>query len=361
MFETLQKTYRDLCRKNGWAVDADQLAALRHLAELADAIQTSKKSHGFWGLFRRSSGPEIRGVYMYGDVGRGKSFVMDLFFESIDITAKQRSHFNDFMLDIHARLHKLRNTKGARVDDALLTVADDIAVHTSLLCFDEMFVEDVGDAMLLGRLFSALFDRGVFVVMTSNCRPDDLYPGGLQRERFIPFINLIKQKMHVIEFKGRVDYRADIAGVDDKYITPDDKTAQEQMRRSFAAHTGHVPLRPVTLSVGGRALTFDHAAGHAVMVDFQTLCGQALGAADYLALAERFSDVYLMHVPQLNDDLRNETRRFMTLIDTLYEKKTRLHCTAQTPIEEIYKGNHYYPAFYRTESRLTEMRGAEYP
>lgn len=359
----LTEKYRKICRENGWREDPDQIRAFDHLYALHEKQSRSSKPGWAARLFgRESPQKEGLGVYLYGGVGRGKTFVMDLFYDFTDAPLKKRLHFHEFMLDVHHRLHRQRKSGNRRRLDAdLLTVAADIAAETQLLCFDELYVEDVADAMLLGRLFEALFNAGVHVVMTSNIAPEDLYKDGLQRERFLPFIDLLRQKMDVIAFEGRTDYRGELLRDHKKYLWPDDAAAKADMADFFGELTDHMPPSEYVLPVRGREIRLPVTAKNVVMADFETLCGAALGAEDYLALAKVFPVFLLTSVPKLDDEKRNETRRFMTLIDTLYEKKIRLFISAAVSLPDLYTGRQYKQAFARTKSRLIEMQSPDYP
>ena len=356
--------YKDTCQKNDWSVDPDQLHAMQALQEMSDHLLKDDKPSFFpRKLFSRNEKRKDRqGVYMFGDVGRGKSFVMDLFFDHVPIQKKTRQHFYQFMADVHDHMHEQRqaSAKKTRIDMNLLKVAQDISKNTKLLCFDEMFVEDVADAMLLGRLFTALFEAGVYIVMTSNIHPDDLYKEGLQRDRFIPFIELLKHKMNVVPFDGDMDYRLENVRDCKRYLYPADAQANERMRKLFLQLSDGQVGRPYDLEVKKRHVTLPHAAKSVVMVSFTKLCSEALGAGDYLALADRFSTLILLDIPKLDDKHRNDVRRFMTLIDTLYESGTAFFATAALPYTEIYTGKTYKEPFARTVSRLAEMQSADY-
>ena len=362
----LTEKYRKICGDHGWNEDPDQIRAFDQLYILHEQLKKPVAEQSwigrFLGMNKKTEQIDRQGVYMYGGVGRGKTFVMDLFYDFTDTPQKKRMHFNEFMLDIHTRLHKRRQSGSKRrIDADLLTVAADIAAETRLLCFDELFVEDVADAMLLGRLFRALFDAGVHVVMTSNIAPDDLYANGLQRDRFLPFITLLHRKMEIIAFEGQKDYRGGALRDQKKYIWPDDEKARAEMNALFVRLTGNADPAAYVLPVRGREITLPLTAKDVAMSDFDTLCGTALGAEDYLALAKSFPVLLITAVPQLNDDKRNETRRFMTLIDMLYEKEIRVFLSAAVPVADLYTGHQYRQAFERTRSRLIEMQSPDYP
>ena len=350
--------YQDICIKNNWQPDADQQSALAAFSKLE---AETPDNQGFLSRFRKKQ-PGLAGVYLYGGVGRGKSFVMDLFFQHTDIGPKWRVHFHEFMQDIHARLHAKRQ-KGAAADTGahLTDIAHEISENYRLICFDEMFVDDVADAMLLGRLFSALIKAGVRVVMTSNIPPQDLYKDGLQRERFLPFIDLICAEMSIISFTGTRDYRAGRLKDHRRYLTPLNEENRREAEDIFREAGEGAPIKPQSIENSGRTIVFEQTAGDVLKTDFASLCGAALGAGDYLALARRFSTIILTDVPHLDDKTPNEVKRFITLIDTLYEKKRLVFISAAQAIENLYSGQRHRGAFARTESRLMEMSAPQYP
>lgn len=312
--------------------------------------------------------PEIastapQGLYLYGGVGRGKSMLMDLFFETAPVEKKRRVHFHEFMLEVHERIHQHRQSgkaKGGGPDDSLPELARALAGEAWLLCFDEFHVTNVVDAMILGRLFTALFDLGVVVVATSNWPPDMLYKDGLQRELFLPFIALLKERLDVLSLDGPTDYRLDrLKGVP-IYHWPLGPAADAKMAEAFAALTGGAAGEPTHLTVQGRRVEIARAAKCVARVGFWDLCAKALGAADYIALATHFHTVLIDGVPTMKDELRNEAKRFMTLIDALYEHKVNVVVAAEGPPERLYpEGTHAFE-FERTVSRLMEMQSEDY-
>lgn len=312
--------------------------------------------------------PEIastapQGLYLYGGVGRGKSMLMDLFFETAPVEKKRRVHFHEFMLEVHERIHRHRQSGKVRdggPDDSLPELARALAGEAWLLCFDEFHVTNVVDAMILGRLFTALFDLGVVVVATSNWPPDMLYKDGLQRDLFLPFIALLKEKLDVLSLDGPTDYRLDrLKGVP-IYHWPLGPAADAKLGEAFAALTGGAAGGPSELQVQGRRVEIAKAAKCVAWVDFWDLCGKPLGAADYIALATHFHTVLIAGVPTMKDELRNEAKRFMTLIDALYEHKVNVVIAAEGPPERLYpEGTHAFE-FERTVSRLMEMQSEDY-
>jgi cell division protein ZapE len=279
-----------------------------------------------------------------------------MFFDAVAVGQKRRVHFYEFMQDVHARLHARRAHKG----DAIGDVADALASEATLLCFDEFQVTDIADAMILGRLFTALFARGVVVVATSNRPPDELYKDGLQRERFLPFVELLKEKLDILELEGARDYRLQRFVGRQVYFTPADDSAYRALERAFADLTDSGPARRATLAVQGRMLTVPRAAKGVAWFGFDELCGAALGPADYLALCRNFRTFIVEGIPRLGPDQRNEAKRFNIFIDTLYEAHGNLICSADAPPAELYAAGDGAFEFERTVSRLIEMQSEDY-
>ncbi len=283
--------------------------------------------------------------------------LMDLFFEAVPGSCKRRVHFHAFMLEVHDRIERERRAKTAKPIDR---VAADIAGEAALLCFDEFQVDDIADAMILGRLFTAFFDAGVVVVATSNLAPDRLYEHGLQRELFMPFIALLKQKLCVLELDSGRDYRLSRLVGKRVYHCPLDEPAHEALSAAFAELTDGMPGASTALEVKGRSLVIPRAARGVAWFGFADLCANAVGAIDYLAIAARFGAVIVEAIPRLAPDQRNEARRFNILIDTLYEERVLLIASAEVPPEEIYQAGDGTFEFRRTMSRLIEMQSADY-
>lgn len=339
-------------------------AALDRLAEELGA-QPTQPAQG-WRRLLGGNGRRkpVRGLYIHGEVGRGKTMLMDLFHAGVAGASKRRSHFHAFMQDVHARIHKVRQLQksGHLWDDAdpIALVAEDVATESRLLCFDEFQVTDIADAMILGRLFEALFRHGVVVVATSNTAPVDLYRNGLNRGVFLPFIALIEERLDTVEMDAGRDYRLDRVAGEETFLWPLDGRAEAAQQALWAKLTETARGEPQSLPVLGRTLTVPEAARGVARFPFAALCGEALGPADYLALAQSFHTLFVTGIPKLGRDRHNEARRFVTLIDTLYEKGVRLVATATTPAEEIYKAGEGDAAFQRTVSRLAEMRSEGY-
>lgn len=319
------------------------------------------KPRGLLGFGRKDA--QHSGLYIYGDVGRGKSMLMDAFFAAAKVKKKRRVHFHAFMQEVHARIHSLREQyrKDKKEADFLPRVAKAIAAEATLLCFDEMQVKDIADAMILSRLFTLMLDEGITVVATSNRPPDDLYKDGLKRENFLPFIELLKEKLTLCHLGGNTDYRRQkVANLKATYITPLGKKADAFLKSLFAdLANGHKP-EAATLEVNGRDLTLPRTAGHIAWCSFAELCEAPLGAADYLAIAGQFDTVLLENIPTLSKAKRNEATRFITLIDALYEGKVKLIATAAAEPDALYPAGDNAFEFQRTASRLAEMQSAEY-
>ncbi|MCG8693725.1 MAG: AFG1 family ATPase [Minwuiales bacterium] len=360
--------YRALRRADDIAPDPAQKLAVEKLQALHVKLkqyQPKSDDAGWLGIFTRRARrrePTPQGLYIYGDVGRGKSMVMDLFFDTVPIERKRRVHFHAFMLEVHAAAHEFRQTpKDQRDgDDPIAPIAARIAAEAILLCFDEFQVQDVADAMILGRLFSALFDHGVVVVATSNRPPDDLYIGGLNRELFLPFIELFKERLDLLHLNGPKDHRmARLTGMP-VYHVPADEQAAAALEDAFATLTQGADIAAAEIEVQARRLTISRAGAGVAWASFAELCGQPLGAADYLALAENFHTLVLSGIPKMGVQQRNEAKRFVTLIDALYEQKVKLICSAGAAPDELYPAGDGSFEFARTASRLIEMQSRDY-
>jgi cell division protein ZapE len=305
--------------------------------------------------------PEDRphGLYLVGEVGRGKSMLMDMFFEEAEVSRKRRIHFHRFMQDIHQRIHawKASNPDG---DDPIPPQADRLAGEAALLCFDEFQVNDIADAMILGRLFQALFVRGVVVVATSNTRPSDLFAGQPGRDAFLPFIAMIEQHLDVLVMDGGRDYRRERLRGMNTWVVPADQRADRLLDQVFAEQTNRVPARAERLEVMGRKLEVPLAAEGVARFDFQALCGVPLGAGDYLKLATHYHTLVLDGVPRLSPGNYDEARRFITLVDALYDHRVKLVASAEAEPDQLYERGEGARAFERTASRLDEMRSQDY-
>lgn len=360
---TVLKSYEEKIAQGQITPDADQHRAVVLLDDLARALMPVPRKKNWW-PFARKAEVSAKGLYLYGGVGRGKSMLMDLFFNEVTLAEKRRVHFHAFMLDVHDFLHRRRHARkkeaADHIDGDLLACADWIAEHAKLLCFDEFQVRDVADAMILGRLFTALFDRGVTVVMTSNITPDDLYADGLQRDRFLPFIDLLKEKLTVFAFTGAVDYRLGRLAGQKMYYWPHDTDARQELDRIFRTISDDSDGAPMDIAVKGRVIHVPRAEKEVAAFHFKTLCEEARSALDYLELARRFRVFILADVPQMDDNRKDAALRFMTLIDTLYDHQAVLALSAAVPVDQLYCGTLHAKVFDRTRSRLMEMQSRDY-
>lgn len=334
--------------------DPGQEAVMARMQALADALAGKKP----W-LGRKTA---VRGLYLWGGVGRGKSMLMDLFFEHAPVDKKRRVHFHSFMLELHDFMHQRRaaRAKSDRIDSDLLAFAATVAEQARLLCFDEFFVRDVADAMILGRLFTALFDKGVTVVATSNIAPENLYKDGLQRELFLPFIALLQERTEVVHFDGLRDYRLDRLRGQHCYFWPADDDARRSIDDIFLKLTDGQPAQQAVHHFKGRVLTVPQAAHGVARFAFDDLCGRDTSALDFGELARHYKTVILENIPKLSDEKRNETIRFITLIDTLYENRLFLVASGATAPDGLYTGRENASAFARTASRLMEMQSRDW-
>ena len=340
--------------ERGIVADPAQLTAAMRLQKFYDDLLAFKAARRT-PLRKLLARPDLpRGVWFWGGVGRGKSFLMDCFFAAVPYQRKRRVHFHAFMREIHEALQSHRNET-----DAVGKVAADIARKTRLMCFDEFHVSDIADAMILGRLMEALFEAGVLFCVTSNYPPSNLYPNGLQRQRFLPTIALLNERLDVIEVDAGVDYRLRALEQADIFHVPADAAAEAAMARTFAqiaGGEGHV--RPITLL--GRDVPVVHRAPGVAWFDFATLCGGPRSQNDYLELSHHFHTIFLSGVPRMGSDKANEARRFTWLVDVFYDHKVKLVITAAVPADELYTAGTQAGEFQRTVSRLIEMRSHEY-
>jgi cell division protein ZapE len=342
----------DLARE-GFAADAAQAIAVEALQALHNELVAKPPRRGL--TSGRLRYPPVPGLYFWGGVGRGKTYLMDVFFESLPFSRKRRTHFHRFMLDVHERRHRYPNLK-----DPLAKVAEEIADETRVLCFDEFFVSDIADAMILGRLMEALFARGVTLVATSNIAPDGLYKDGLQRANFLPAIAVLKQHVRVMNVDGGIDYRLRQLTDAELYLNPCDLACEARLEDYFRRFATQEGQSGVTLTIHGRELIAHRQAEGVVWFAFGELCEGPRGAADYIELARTHHTMMLSHVPVLTVHDENEARRFITLIDELYDRNVKLVIAAEAPAESLYQGDRLLFEYERTKSRLTEMRTLEY-
>jgi len=337
--------------QQGFRLDGAQQQAVASLQRLYDEL--AAQGHPGW-LSRLFGGTaEVRGLYLWGGVGRGKSFLMDGFFACAPVEKKRRVHFHRFMQGIHAELKDL-----PPAPDPLIKVAARIAEHVRLLCFDEFHVSDIGDAMLLGRLIRELVANGVVLVATSNSRPDDLYQDGLQRSCFLPAIALLKAHLDVVEVDGGADYRLRALERVQIYHWPLDAQAEVNLDSAYWSLVGESGMGSAVLDIAGRRLLARHRAPGVAWFDFEELCGGPHGQPDYIELAQRFHTVLLSGVPRLGPDQEAAARRLTWLVDEFYDRRVKLLISAAAPIHDLYSGSH--AEFARTVSRLEEMQTRQY-
>jgi cell division protein ZapE len=356
------RSYEALIDAGELRADRDQCAAAAVLDRVATELSRTRKP----GIFARIAGraPEApRGVYLWGGVGRGKSMLMELAFQAIPIARKRRVHFHEFMLEVHERLRQERRKEEG---DPIPPVARAIAAEARLLAFDEMVINNSADAMILSRLFSHLLDEGVTVITTSNRPPRDLYLGGLNRELFLPFIDLIERELDVVPLNGPTDYRRERLGGFPTWYVPNGPEATAALSAAFFRLTDyppedreHVPSDDLPLG-GGRTLHVPKCLKGVAVFSFKRLCGEPRGAADYLAIARRFHTVIVVGIPRMGPENRNEAARFVTLIDALYEHKVKLLAAADADPAQLYLAGDGAFEFERTVSRLLEMQSEEY-
>ncbi|MBB3980599.1 cell division protein ZapE [Sphingobium fontiphilum] len=355
--------YEGLVAAGELRADPDQRAAAGRLTLLQRELEeTPPRGSTLWKLLRKAPEPP-RGLYMWGGVGRGKSMLMDLFFETVQVQRKRRVHFHEFMLDVHARLAEAR--KGEK-GDPIPPVVEALADEARLLCFDEMVVNNMADAAIMSRLFTGLLEKRVTIVTTSNRAPDDLYKDGLNRQLFLPFIDLIKARLDVMTLDGPTDYRLDRLGDATLWHSPNGPEATAALSAAFFRLTdypvedrAHVPAEDIKVQ-GGRTLHVPKSLKGVAVFSFKRLCVDARGAPDYLAVARRYHTIILVGIPVLGPEKRNEAARFKTLIDALYEYKVKLLASADAEPAQLYPSGDGAFEFERTVSRLMEMQSDDY-
>ena len=357
------QSYEALVLAGELQADRDQAVAVAALAEVQTELEAvPPRGSTIWRFLGRKPEP-ARGLYLWGGVGRGKSMLMDLFFDSVQIKRKRRAHFHEFMIDIHARLKAERvKEEGDPIPPIVATLADE----TRLLCFDEMVVNNMADAAIMSRLFSGLIAAGVTVVTTSNRHPDDLYKDGLNRQLFLPFIDLVKDSLDIIALDGPTDYRRDRLGSARIWLVPNGPEATAALSETFFRMTdyppedrAHVPTLEMDVG-GGRILHVPKALKGVAVFSFKRLCAEARGASDYLTIARRFHTVIMVGIPVLGPQNRNEAARFVTLIDALYEYRVKFLASADAEPDHLYPQGDGRFEFDRTVSRLMEMQSEEY-
>jgi cell division protein ZapE len=356
--DSLQDLYARQVAAGHFQSDPMQLAALDRLADLRDRLLAAPAAHAphwFARLTRRAHPPPVRGLYLWGSVGRGKTWLMDLFFTSLPFPDKRRRHFHRFMYDVHRHLARLRRQRSP-----LEQIAAAIARDARVLCFDELYVADIADAMILGGLFTALFRRGVTLVATSNMPPSQLYQGGLQRARFLPAIELIERHLEVLQLTGGTDYRLRQLTQAGVYLKTDDPGTPARLKTLFTRLAGHDARAGGSIEIAGRTIAVVASSAAVAWFSFEALCGTFRSTEDYIEIAREYQSVMLAGVPVLDELHDDEARRLIALVDELYDRNVNLIVAAAAPPAQLYRGERLATAFARTASRLTEMQSEEY-
>lgn len=354
MITTPENHYREQCEKGTITDDPVQRMALVHLQRIfEELVKKQTKQSNFLSYFRKPV--LVTGLYMWGGVGIGKTFLMDCFYEALPTQRKLRMHFHPFMRLVHAELTRYQGRK-----NPLDTIANEIAKKTDVLCFDEFFVSDITDAMLLAKLLKALFERGVCLVTTSNTPPDELYKNGLQRSQFLPAIALIKEHTDVIHLPTTIDYRLRHLKEAGVFYTPLDQTAQDNMERSFATLTAGKTITTDPVEINSRKIQIVKEAGDVIWFDFDTICSVPRSQADYLTIAEKYRTVFISNITPIPAGAKDLICLFINLIDVLYDARTRLVFSSSEPISQLYSRGYMIMEYARTHSRLLEMQSEDY-
>ncbi|MBA8836849.1 cell division protein ZapE [Ochrobactrum sp. RH2CCR150] len=369
-FPSVREHYDAMVASGDVEADPAQLDLTSRYDRLIEEICTkrlSRKSSALGWLFgkRKQAQEIVKGLYVHGEVGRGKTMLMDMFFSLLPVERKRRAHFNDFMADVHDRInaHRQALKRGeTKQDDPIPPVADALSAQAWVLCFDEFTVTDIADAMILSRLFSALFARGVVLIATSNVAPDNLYRDGLNRQLFLPFVDILKKHVDVINLDSRTDYRLEKLDRQPVYLSPLGGETEKRMDAAWTAQKDGVEEKPDTIRIKGRDIEVPRSIPGTARFSFEELCSRPLGAADYLAIVGRYSTLFIDNVPMLDLSRRNEAKRFILLVDVLYDHHARVFITAEAQPEKLYVAKSGTEAFEfdRTASRLFEMQSAEY-
>ena len=353
----IREAYKDQLQREEHVEDPAQLTIIARLEDLGARLHAAHSNRGwrYWLDRLRGVRNGERGLYIWGGVGRGKTFLMDLFYDALEIEAKKRIHFHRMMRDVHERLNDLNG-----VEDPLDNIAEHIARNTCVLCFDEFYVSDIGDAMILGRLLDGLFRRGVTLVATSNIRPDQLYRDGLQRERFLPAIALLETHTEIVEMDSGVDYRLRLLQKAGTFLCPHDTDAERRLLTFFEeSASSHIQVE-CDLDINGRDIRAFRCAKGVAWFDFENLCDGPRSQSDYIELARWYPAVIVSGVPRFDETLEDQARRFVALVDEFYDRRVKLILSADVPVHALYAGRRLAGVFERTISRLVEMQSTDY-
>ena len=353
---SIREAYEQSLHREGHERDAAQEIIVARLTDIQEQLCRQQQRHWLSRIFRRAGDTSsVRGLYIWGGVGRGKTFLMDLFFETLAIDGKTRIHFHRMMQDVHRRLKMLGD-----LEDPLDRVAADIAAESRVLCFDEFYVSDIGDAMILGRLLEGLFARGVTLIATSNSKPDDLYKDGLQRQRFLPAIDLLNTNTLVVRMDGGVDYRLRLLQEAGTFLTPDDDAARRKLQHFFdESASSHIASNQL-LPVNGRDIRAHRCAKGIVWFEFDDICDGPRSQNDYIEIARWYPAVIVSSVPRFDATLEDQARRFIALVDEFYDRRVKLMLSAAADAKDLYDGSRLGFEFDRTVSRLVEMQSTDY-
>lgn len=353
----LREAYEESLLREGHVEDPSQLDVITRFEDLQERLAAQRpRKGGLRTMFFRSEPREtVRGLYLWGGVGRGKTFLMDLFFEGLPVEQKKRIHFHRMMHDVHERMKTL-----SFVEDPLDKVAAGIAQDTRVLCFDEFFVSDIGDAMILGRLLDGLFKRGVTLVTTSNSKPDDLYKDGLQRQRFLPAIELLNEHTDVVNMDGDTDYRLRILQKAGTYLSPDNEAAAVKLNYFFDESASVQVESDTDLDINGRKIRARRRAKGVAWFRFRDICDGPRSQADYIEIARWYPSVIISGIPGFDASCDDQARRFISLVDEFYDRRVKLILSADADVSDLYTGTRLAFEFDRTASRLIEMQSTEY-
>lgn len=346
--------YEQAIASDEFSEDPQQRMAMTYLDNISHELENFNPNKGFFGFFKSEPKPP-KGLYMWGGVGRGKTWMMDMFFESVDIERKMRMHFHHFMKDVHKQLNALSGQA-----DPLVSVADNIHKNAILICFDEFFVSNVSDAMILGDLFTLLFKRGITLVATSNIEPAGLYKDGLHRDRFLPAIQEVQSHTKVMNIDSGIDYRLRVLQQAELYVSPLTKDNAHWLANRFANLANNQKVSQDPIEINGRKIQINAKTENILFCEFRQLCLEPRSANDFIEIANDYSTVLVDNVPKLNDDLKDPTRRFIYMVDEFYDRRVKLLIRAEQPILQLYQGKKLAFEIERTRSRLLEMQSEEY-